>query len=156
MALIIETGTGATDSQSYASETAFASYALDRGISVKGTDEKLLITAMDYLESKNFIGDKGTRDQALQWPRVNATIDGYYVDSDAIPQLLIDAQIEIALSIDSGVNPLATVDREIKKEKVDIIEVEYMDNTLDSPYLTAAETKLKKLVVNNSARSIRV
>ena len=156
MALIIETGTGATDSQSYASEAAFAAYATARGVSVSGTDTKLLITAMDYLESKNFIGDKGTRAQALQWPRVNAAIDGYYIDSDAIPQLLIDAQIEIALSIDAGTNPLATVDRGVKREKVDIIEVEYMDNTLESPYLTAAETKLKKLVVNYSGRSIRV
>ncbi len=156
MALIIEDGTGKTDSQSYASEAAFASYALDRGVSVSGTDTKLLITAMDYLESKDFIGDKATRDQALQWPRVNAAMDGYYIDYDAIPQLLIDAQIEIALSIDAGVNPLSTVERETKREKVDVIEVEYMDNAIDSPYLTAAETKLKKLVVNYSSRSVRV
>lgn len=156
MALIIEDGTGKTDSQSYASETAFASYASDRGISISGTDTKLLITAMDYLESKNFIGDKATRDQSLQWPRVNAAMDGYYIDNDSIPQLLIDAQIEIALSIDAGVNPLATVDREVKREKVDVIEVEYMDNAIDSPYLMAAETKLKKLIVNYSSRSVRV
>jgi hypothetical protein len=156
VSLIIEDGTGKADSQSYASEAAFASYALERGVPVKGTDTKLLITAMDYLESKNFIGDKATRDQALQWPRVNAAMDGYYIDYDSIPQLLIDAQIEIALSIDAGANPLATIERETKREKVDVIEVEYMDGTIDSPYLTAAETKLKKLVVNYSGRSIRV
>jgi hypothetical protein len=156
MALIIEDGTGKADSQSYASEAAFASYASDRGVSISGTDTNLLITAMDYLESKNFIGDKETRDQALQWPRVNAAMDGYYIDNDAIPQLLVDAQIEIALSIDAGVNPLATVDREVKREKVDVIEVEYMDNAIDSSYLTAAETKLKKLVVNYSGRSVRI
>lgn len=156
MALIVEEGTGKTDSQSYASEASFASYASDRGVSISGTDTELLISAMDYLESKNFIGDKATRDQALQWPRVNASMDGYYLDDDSIPQLLIDAQIEIALSIDAGVNPLATVDRQVKSEKVDVIEVEYMDNAAESSYLTAAETKLKKLVVNYSGRSIRV
>lgn len=155
MALIIEDGTGKIDSQSYASEAVFAAYAAARGVTIAGTDTELLITAMDYLESKTFIGDKNTREQALQWPRINVVVDGWYVDSDEIPQLLIDAQCEIAISIDGGTNPLTNQDRSTKREKVGEIEVEYMDGARDSTYLMAAETKLKKLV-RSRVGSVRV
>jgi len=146
MALIVEDGTGKTDSDTYASEAALAAYAAARGVTIAGTDTELLITAMDYLESKDFKGDKGTQEQALQWPRLNVVIDGYYVDSDAIPQSLVDAQCEIAISIDGGTNPLAIIGRDTKSEKVGDIEVTYMDSAASRSYLTAAETKLDKLV----------
>jgi len=146
MALIVEDGTGKTDSDTYASEAALAAYAAARGVTIAGTDTELLITAMDYLESKDFKGDKGTQEQALQWPRLNVMIDGYYVDSDAIPQSLVDSQCEIAISIDGGTNPLAIIGRDTKREKVGDIEVEYMDSAASRAYLTAAETKLDKLV----------
>jgi len=146
MALIVEDGTGKTDSDTYASEAVFAAYAAARGVTIAGTDTELLITAMDYLESKDFKGDKGTQEQALQWPRLNVVIDGYYVDSDAIPQSLVDAQCEIAISIDGGTNPLAIIGRDTKREKVGDIEIEYMDSAASRSYLTAAEAKLDKLV----------
>ena len=155
MALTIEDGTGKTDSQTYASEAELAAYALERGITVSGTDTELLIKAMDYLESKDFIGDKGTKEQALQWPRNNAAIDGYYVDSDSIPNLLKESQIEFALGIDGGVNPMANTPRETKREKVGDIEVEYSSSALAQSYITAAETKLKKLI-RESGYSYRV
>lgn len=150
MALIIEDGTGKTDSQSYASETELAAYALARGITITGTDTELLIQAMDYIESQSFKGYKYTDDQALQWPRGGVYLFGYYVDVDTIPQLLKDAQIEIALGIDAGNNPLATVARSTKKEKVGDIEVEYMDGARDTTYLAAAESKLSELLAAGS------
>jgi len=112
MALVIEDGTGKADAQSYASEAEIAAYALERGITVSGTDTELLIQAMDYIETKNFIGDKNTKEQALQWPRINAVTDGFYIDTDEIPLSLINSQIEVALSIDGGVNPMSSETRE--------------------------------------------
>jgi hypothetical protein len=150
MALIIEDGTGKTDSQSYASEAELAAYANARGVTIAGTDSELLVKAMDYLEQQNFIGNKLTKEQALQWPRFNVWIDDFPIDTDEIPTLLKEAQMEYALSIDGGVDPSATVDRAIKRERVSSIEVEYMDGASDTSYIKAAAQKLKKLIKGGS------
>ena len=155
MALILEDGTGKADAQSYASEAELAAYALARGITVTGTDTELLITAMDYIESHNFIGYKYSSTQALLWPRDNVYIDGYYIDRDEIPTLLKEAHIESALSIDGGVNPLADIGRAVKSEKVDVIEVEYMDNASESTYISSINAKLDKLIKSRTG-SFRV
>lgn len=154
--ITVEDGTGKTDSNSYCSETVLGTYATDRGITlVADTDQKksiLLIQAMDYVEQQNFKGCKYTDAQALQWPRGAVYIDGYYVDADTIPQLLIDALCEVCIGIDGGTNPLANVTRETKMEKVGEIAVEYMDSARDSTYLKAAETKLTKLLRSGGYR----
>lgn len=144
--IVVEDGTGKTNSNSYVSESDFGTYATDRGVTISGTAAVLLIQAMDWIESQPFQGVKNTDAQALQWPRYGVYIDSYAVGSDEIPQLLIDALCEAAIAIDGGNNPLANVDRSVKREKVDVIEVEYMDGTRDSVYLKAAETKLQKLL----------
>ena len=155
MALIIEDGTGLSTATSYASEAELAAYALARGITVAGTDTELLITALDYIDSFNFIGDKYSSAQSLQWPRDNVYIDEFYIDRDTIPELLKEAQIEVALSIDGGTNPLSNVGRATKSEKVDVIEVEYMDSASETTYLTAAHAKLDKLIKSRTG-SFRV
>ena len=146
----IEDGTGKSNSNSYVTETELGTYASDRGKTLNATTDALkveiLIQAMDYLESRNFIGDKNTEDQALQWPRVNAILDGYYIDTDEIPTLLKESQMEYAISIDAGTNPLASEGRETRREKVGSIEVEYAATARSSTYIKAAETKLAKLV----------
>lgn len=144
--IVVETGTGATNSNSYVSEAELSTYATDRGVTIVGTAAVLLIQAMDYIEAQPYKGIKGSDAQALQWPRWGVVIDGYYVDTDAIPMLLKDAQCEVALGIDAGNNPLASVARVTKKEVVGDIEVEYMDDARESAYLKAAETKLQKLL----------
>lgn len=146
--IVVETGTSSETANSYVSEADLATYAADRGVTLTGTPAVLIIQAMDYLESKNFIGTKSDIDQALQWPRYGAEIDNYYVDSDVIPKLLKEAEMEICIAIDGGVNPLANQGRETVREKVDGIEVEYSSSARPDTYLTAAETKLKKLVIN--------
>lgn len=151
-----ETGTGSASSTSYVSEADLTAYIAERGITLVNTitDSELLIKAMDYLESQRFIGDKGSKAQALQWPRWGASLDGYYIDTDEIPLLLQEAQMEIAISIDGGVDPMATEARETIKEKVGPIEVEYSTSARAKEYLTAAETKLMKLT-QSSARAYR-
>ena len=144
--IVVEDGSGKTDSNSYISEAGLTTYATDRGVTLSGTASVLLIQAMDYIEVQSYKGYKYTEEQALQWPRGNVWLDGYSVDVDEIPQLLIDAQCEVAIGIDGGVNPLANVGRSTKKEKVGDIEVEYMDGARDSTYLAAAESKLSKLL----------
>ena len=144
-----ETGTGSSSSTSYADVADLTAYTGERNVTLGATNgdaSEVLILAMDYLESKNFIGDKGTKEQALQWPRTGAQINGYYIDSDEMPNVLLEAQMELAIAIDGGVNPLANVPRETTKEKVDVIEVEYSVAAHAQTYLQAAETKLERLV----------
>jgi len=157
--IVVEDGTGLTNSNSYISEADFSTYATDRGVTISGTPAALLIQAMDYIEQQIFKGYKNTEAQALQWPRGNVTIDGYYIDTDEIPLLLKDALCEVAIGVDGGNNPLADEGRATKKEKVGDIEVEYMDGARNTTYLKAAESKLTKLLkagsMGISARVIR-
>lgn len=151
-----ETGTGASNSTSYATEAELTAYIAERGITLSntnGTNSELLIKAMDYLEQQNFIGDKGSSTQALQWPRVNVIVDGWNVASDSIPTILKEIQIEFAAGIDEGNNPMNPVSRETLKEKVGDIEVEYSSSSRSQTYVKAAELKLNKLLKNSGGLS---
>lgn len=44
-----------------------------------------------------WIGDKYSRDQGLDWPRVNAYVDGYIVDQITFPPPVVEATIEMAV-----------------------------------------------------------
>ena len=56
---------------SYATELELTTYASDRGITITAADKTvLLIKAMDYLETRQFIGTKTVYNQALQFPRI--------------------------------------------------------------------------------------
>ena len=111
--IVVEDGTGLSTSNSYVSEADCITYATDRGLTLpSGTVDDLLIQAMDYVESKTFIGDKYTQAQALQWPRLSVSIDGFSISETTIPQLLIDALCEVVIGINGGTNPLANQSRE--------------------------------------------
>jgi hypothetical protein len=149
--IVVETGTGSATANSYVSEADLTTYATDRGVTLSGDTAVLLIQAMDYIESQAFLGWKYTEDQALQWPRAAVYIDGYVVDTDEIPQLLIDALCEVAIGIDGGVNPLANEDRMTLSEKVGEIAVTYSAGSRNYTYLKAAHTKLRKLLAHGAS-----
>jgi len=146
--IIIEDGTVVPGANSYASEAELTTYAADRGITLTAATDVLLIKAMDYIESLSFIGTKYSKSQALQWPRSNVYIDGFYFVPTIIPPALKTGQIATALAIDSENSPLATVERATKREKVDVIEVEYMDNAAAQTIVKTITAALRKLLVN--------
>lgn len=146
MAIIIEDGTQVVGANSYATVAQLATYAADRHVTVTAAGAVLLIKAMDALEHKNFVGTKANPDQALQWPRLGVQIDGYNIASNTIPANLINSQIELAIAIDGGDNPLANQGRETVREKIGDIEVEYGKSAHATTYLAAAEAKLSGLV----------
>jgi len=146
--LTIETGSANASGNSYVSVGDLTSYLSDRGLTWSGNNgaqDVALIQAMDYLESRSFIGNKSTKEQPLQWPRSNVYIDGYFYQSSEIPELVKKAQMEIAIAIDAGNNPSAVVGRKTKREKVGSVEVEYSDSSDDSVELTAVNQILRKL-----------
>lgn len=153
--IVVETGSGSATSNSYVSEADLTTYATDRGLTVTGTAAVLLIRAMDYIESKDFLGTKSTSAQALMWPRYGVMVDDYSVSTSEIPQLLKDAQMETAIAVGAGVDPLDNQARETSKEKVGSLEVEYSNSARAVTFLKAVDTKLAK-ITHRSSRVIRV
>lgn len=150
MAIVIEDGTQVAGANSYVTEAELTAYATARGITLTGTAEPLLIQAMDYIESRRFKGDKMTKAQPLQWPRSGVYVDGYLIENDEIPGKLKSAQLALAVAIDAGNNPLATSTQAVKREKVDVIEVEYQDGTSSSPYIASVQAYLSDLIIPGS------
>jgi len=132
MAVIIGT-------DSYADEAALSAYAAARGLTIAGDQTQLLLRAMDFIESRSFVGTKATKAQPLQWPRDGVTIDGWEVASDEVPAKLAKAQIEIALSIDAASDPMATEGRAISSTSVGSVSVTYADKSeVSRPKIDAA------------------
>ncbi len=147
MSIVTEDGTGLSGANSYASEAELTAYADDRGIVLSGLESELLLNAMDYLESLNFIGTKKTKDQPLQWPRDGVNIDGFDYPSTELPGQLKAGQLAVAVAIDEGNGPLSTVARGVKSEKADVVEIEYQDNAADTAIVRTINAALKKLLV---------
>lgn len=153
--IIVEDGTIVANANSYVTEADLASYAADRGITITGDPSELLVRATDYLETLKFIGARETRDQPLEWPRIGVIIDGFNYLPTEIPEDLKQGQMEVALSIDSGIDPLAPIERSTKKEVVGPIEVEYMDNSVSSEINPKINAYLSKLIVGGSTGGIQ-
>lgn len=150
MTIIIETGTGLTDSESYASVAFADAYFTARNNTAwTGTGaekEARLRIATEHIDS--FYGQrfKGTRysiAQALQWPRFGVWVDGYELEPDVIPVDLQRAVCEFALqAISTDLAPNLT--QGIVREKIDVIEVEYDSNSRRLPTFTKASSLLSK------------
>ena len=96
--------------------------------------EKALRVATQFLDGAfTYIGVMTDFEQPLAWPRSNAVIHtgnyaGAVYDVDEIPQKLKDANCELALECLSGrILPAKERGGAIKREKVDVLEVEYSD-----------------------------
>lgn len=146
MAIIVEDGSIVTNANSYVSEAELTSFAADRGITLTADEDELLIKAMDYIESLDFQGIKVSRDQPLQWPRAYVTIDQYYFPSNEIPKELKNGLMQVAIAIDQDMNPLDPLEQTVKREKVDVIEVEYMDGSTSQAIARTITSSLYKLL----------
>lgn len=132
MALIIEDGSIVVGAQSVVTAAEMLTYANLRGLTVPSVEadrEKLLILAMDYLKSiENRM--KGTRtdvDQELPEPRQNVWLFGETFDANTIPEEYKNAQIEAAIAANTQSLLLNESSQNVKKEKLDVLEIEYVD-----------------------------
>lgn len=145
MAIIIEDGTGVENANSYVTVAEFQSWLVERGYTITGDPEQLLIRAMDYIESLSFIGES-VHCGYLQWPRYCVHIDGCYFPSNEIPKGLKLAQMQTALSIDAGVDPLSTLPRTISSVTVGPISVSYESGS-NAPTIRSVAAYLSKLTI---------
>ena len=142
---------------SYVTEAELTTYATDRGITFTATDKTvLLIKAMDYIETRNYIGTKTVYNQALQFPRIlcgdiySQYPQNYYTpcayDSLTVPTEIKTAQCIAALLIDGGSDLQSTLTQTIKREKVSVLETEYADYSTNVEQFRALDDILRNFV----------
>lgn len=154
MTIIVEDGTQVTNANSYVTEAEAEAYALARGITLVTDTEQLIIRSMDYLESLQFKGIKVQSDQALQWPRANVTIDGYFLNIDEIPDELKNGLIEIVMATDNSQDPLADIPRTKSKVTVGPISVDYTQGSSSTTIVRKINAALYKLLKDGSLSGI--
>ena len=123
---VYEDGTGLPNANSLASVQDFKDYYLLRNVDISTlTDtqiEGFLVLGTDYIVQKyDFKGSKLKDTQSLPFPRV--------VNNETIfPTNVKYATILLAFKSQNG-SLLADSQQQVKKEKVDVLEVEYMDGS---------------------------
>lgn len=154
--IIVEDGTRIAGSNSYISSGDLSTYAANRGLTITGTSEDLIIKSMDFLEQLKFVGVKLYWDQSLQWPRANVWIDQYLQRFDVIPTLLKEAQCEICIAIDTDEDPLQNVSRQEKAVTVGAIHIEYVAGGSTITLMQRIYNKLRKLIDGNNGMTFDV
>lgn len=136
MEIIVEDGSNVAGANSYVSLTDADTYheARQNTSWVQASNDAktgAILRAMAYLESVAWAGMRVLRDQALMWPRAGVVDrDGYELASNAIPRALVSALCELALrevSSPGSTSPDLERGGMVKREKVDVLEVEYQD-----------------------------
>lgn len=134
MALIVEDGTGLSTAESYISVADADAYFSARGVTQwdgsTSHKEALLRIATEYMIGRygqQWQGYRINGTQALDWPRSDVWAYGYPIDPDVVPDQVKRACAELAHRANSG-DLLADQSRATRREKVDVIEVEYDPN----------------------------
>jgi hypothetical protein len=142
MALIIEDGSIVPGANSYVTVSEISAYATQRGFSITrniDTIETAAILAMDYMQSKSYIGDlvdgfdSENGQQPLKWPRQNITD----VLKTTIPTDIKSAQIELSIasftqSLISSSTPVS-----ITSEQIGELKTDYSGTGLRSSFTSA-------------------
>ena len=136
----------------YTTDDALIAFALARGVTISAPNAAIYLTkSLDYLDSQNWKGYKTDDDQVLDWPRQYVYVDNVLLASDTVPSGIIKAQHVVALSIANGFDPLATVERAVKREKVDVLEVEYQPNASSAPIARSINAALADYIESATA-----
>jgi len=136
MALIIEDGSIVANADSYVTTAEITAYANKRGFAVPTLEaelEQLAILAIDYMQSKKYIGDLVEDTQALAFPRKN--IDG--VEKDEIPSDIKNAQIELAIAAYTNDLLTAETTAAVTSESTGATSTQYAGNGLSAVFTSA-------------------
>lgn len=142
MALVVENGTGLLNSESYISVVNARAYISDFYgathpfyLLSDTVIEQLLRRASQYMEGKyehRWRGYRQSYEQALAWPRtsVDDPLRSPLLEEVSYPQVILGkAQVEIAIRLNQGTEINPDLDRGglVKRERVDVLEIEYFD-----------------------------
>lgn len=132
MALIVETGTGLSTAESYASvaqaSTRMTAMGNDTWETITTAQmEEALRRATAYMVQayrNRWAGTRLLRVQALDWPRYGVCVDGFDLPSTEVPTDVVNACIDLALKAAAG-DLNADLTRATIREKVGPLETEY-------------------------------
>lgn len=163
--MIVEDGSGVTNSDSYVTRAEYIAYADTQGVTITDSDasDVQLVKAQEYIahHEANLKGYKVDRDQSISYPRYDLTIEGFSWDSDEIPRQVILCQLAFALDINSGedlYNRSLNENTAITKEKIDgAVEVTYASPDINNQKLSKSskgDALLSSLLKNSGLMSI--
>jgi hypothetical protein len=112
----------------YATTIELTAYAASRGYTLTSDLDVSLTKANDWIETQNY---KGVPVGETAFPRDGIYVNNVLVPYDTVPQAIKNAEMAMAIEIDKGNEPLATLGRATKREKVGDLEVEYSDSAID-------------------------
>lgn len=173
MALVVEDGTGKTDAESYISVADTDTYVqlhlrsanTDRveWLAAATADKEIALRqATDWLDiqfQQRWQGRRSNEDQALAWPRWGVVdFDGYTIESDSLPQDLLDATAEMAARGVSGDlfsdidSPAGAIKR--TRDKVGPLEseIEYTGSATQQAAYVKAEKIVAQLLMSSAAQ----
>jgi hypothetical protein len=135
--VIVENGSQVANANSFVTRDDVAAYCLNRGYSFSITDtdkaDQAIIRAGDWLKNTNRVTYRGSlisATQTMPWPRQDASFyRGPTIANNVVPQCVKDAQCELAYRTLAGTNLQPDLARggATKREKLDVLEVEYFD-----------------------------
>ena len=139
--LIIESGAGLEDAESYATAADLVSYAAKYGRTIPATEaeqEALLRRAADAMNVMSWKGKKTSASQALAFPRTGVEVDGEIKPSTLIPRQIQYGQMALAVEIHADdIDPPAQRQGAVIRERVEgAVDVQYAENK--SGYLLPA------------------
>jgi hypothetical protein len=168
MPLVVETGAGLANAESFISVTDATTYHAARGnaawaaLASDTVREQVLRQATDYMEQVyglRWAGMRKTDAQALAWPRYMVpradSAGGSYWPDNAVPVAVANACAELALKASTGA--LAPdIGRLKSKTKVGPIQVEYADNATPYTQYRAIDNMLAQFLDGSSGLSRKV
>lgn len=161
MAIIVETGEGLSDANSYLSTDESRELARVRGIAFPCENEdiqKLIYRSMDYIESheSRLSGCRTSDTQALAYPREEAYVGNVALANNVIPKEIKLAQFYTMVGLNEGIDPMANRSSEpfVTREQVDVLRIDY---SVESQYNRNRLTMVDKLLslLTNGGMKVR-
>lgn len=170
MALVVEDGTGKTNSNSYIAIADADAYFADRNNAIwaaldNTTKTGYIILAADYMLQRYRLAWNGLRftsTQAMDWPRAYAVkpdiVGGYgivpfYYDFNAIPVEVKNAQILLAVKLINGeLAPDITKDDNPLSVKIGSIAIEYRPYASPITLFRNVDMLLEPLLIASGAQ----
>ena len=129
--LSVEDGSGVAGADSYATAEQFAARAAAYGWTIPADEvaqEVLLRRAAEAMNALRWKGHKTYAGQPLAWPRTGAEVDGEILPDTLIPAAIQYGQMALAAEIHGDdLSPPEMRQGPVKREKVDVLEVEYVE-----------------------------
>jgi hypothetical protein len=135
MLLIVETGSGLLDANSYIDKVDIEKYlpsnvlAKFNELSGNEQDDHLIIASLFIDYSFNWAGRQKTLEQGLSWPRTGVQFQKHEIPNNYIPlQIKRACALAVNLVLEFGIDVFNANDvgePQIKKDKLGPIEVEY-------------------------------